>query len=587
MDLYRRLLSYLKPYKKRFLISAVCMLAVSATSGAAAYIIQPILDGIFMNKDERMLHMLPIAVVGIYIVRGVGRYFASSLMQTIGQLAVKDLRDALFAHLQKLSLSFYSSRQTGQIMSRVTNDVTVIQDAVSIVVYDLVREALTMVALLGVVFYRDWKMALVSLTVIPFSGALIGKLGKTLRVVSRESQERMADLTAMLHETITGIRVVQAFGMEEYEKTRFAKANDDYYDTVRRTIKVNEISSPLLEFIGAFGIAAIIWYGGSQVIKGGLTVGEFFSFLTALFMLYAPVSKLSRVNNKIQQALASATRIFEMMDADVTIKNAPGAKEIAPLSHGIEFINVLHSYESGKNAVDGVSMKVSRGEIIAIVGSSGAGKTTLVNLIPRFIDPAEGKILFDGMDIREATLKSLRGQIGIVTQEVFLFHGTIRENIAYGRGDAPMDEVIKAAKAAFAHDFIMETPQGYGAMIGERGVKLSGGQRQRISIARAIMKDPAVMILDEATSALDTESEKMVQMALQNLMTGRTTFVIAHRLSTVLHADRIVAMDRGKILESGAHDELMKLDGYYRRLFELQFNDGQTMAATNANITEK
>ncbi|MBI5814702.1 MAG: ABC transporter ATP-binding protein [Nitrospinae bacterium] len=579
MDMYRRLLSYLAPYRDRFIFAALCMVAVSATSGAAAYIIQPILDDIFMSKNADMLSLLPLGVVAIYLVRGVGRYFASSLMQSIGQLAVKDMRDALFGRLQSLSLSFYSTRQTGQIMSRVTNDVTVIQDAVSIVVYDLIREALTMVALMAVVFYRDWKMALVSVTIIPFSGALIGRLGKSLRIVSRESQERMADLTAMLHESITGIRVVQAFGMEEYETGRFKKANNSYYETIRKTIVINELSSPLLEFIGAFGIAAIIWYGGAQVIEGKATVGSFFSFLTALFMLYTPIARLSRVNNKIQQALASAARIFELMDSEVTIKDPRDAVDIPPLEKGIGFSSVSFFYAPGKPALSDIQLNVAKGEIVAIVGSSGAGKTTLVNLIPRFLDPGAGAVLFDGLDIRRATLKSLRAQIGIVTQDVFLFHGTIRENIAYGRVDAPMEAVEGAARAAFAHDFIIETPDGYDTMTGERGVKLSGGQRQRISIARAIMKNPAVLILDEATSALDTESEKMVQMALSNLMQKRTTFVIAHRLSTIMHADRIIAMERGRIVETGSHDQLMRQDGYYKRLFELQFNGGGDIAA--------
>ncbi|VAX21505.1 Efflux ABC transporter, permease/ATP-binding protein [hydrothermal vent metagenome] len=575
MNLYKRLLSYLKPYRGKFALASVCMLFVSASAGAAALIIQPILDDIFISKDEKMLNLLPVGVVAIYFVRGVGRYFASSIMQVIGQFAVRDIRDGLFVHLQKLSLKFYLSRQTGKLISRITNDVQVIQDAVSIVVYDLMRESLTMIVLLGVVFYRDWKLALVSILIIPFSAALIGRLGRSLRVISKESQERMADLTALLYETFAGIRVVQAFGMEGYEIERFKKANNRYFDTIRRTIRVNELSSPLLEFIGAFGIAAIIWYGGSRVIDGGTTVGAFFSFLTALFMLYAPIAKLSRSNNKVQQAMAAARRIFDLMDTTVDIKDKQNAVELSALNSGIEFRNVSFEYEPGTKVLDDVSLDIKRGSIVAFVGTSGAGKTTLVNLIPRFFDVSGGAILYDGIDLRDASIASLRKHIGIVTQEIFLFHDTIRANILYGSSKAGDGAVEKAAKRAFAHEFIMELPNQYETMTGERGVKLSGGQRQRISIARAIMKDPAILILDEATSALDTESEKMVQKAVTNLMTGRTTFVIAHRLSTILNADIIVTLDKGKIVETGRHKELLDRKGYYHRLFTLQFHDGR------------
>ncbi len=571
MNLYSRLLSYLKPYKTKFFLASVCMILVSASSGAAAIIIQPILDEIFMKRDTDMLTILPAGVVLIYLVRGFGRYYASSLMQVIGQQAVRDIRDRLFGHLQALSLRFYSSKQTGQLMSRITNDVQVIQDSVSIVVYDFLRESLTMIVLLGVVFYRDYKLALVAVLVIPLSGVLIGRLGRRLRVVSKESQEKMAELNSMLLENFTGIRVVQAFGMQEYEIGKFKKGNQAYFDTIRRMIKINELSSPLLEFIGAIGIAAIIWYGGGQVIEGNTTIGAFFSFLTALFMLYAPISKLSRVYNKVQQALAAAQRIFDLIDTPSLINDKTGAVALKPLERGIDIIGVTFEYDPGKPVLHDIDLHVDKGEALAFVGASGAGKTTLINLIPRFFEVASGAILFDGHDIRDVTVKSLRGQIGIVTQEIFLFHDTIRNNIAYGHTEAEIEEVERAAKAAYAHEFIMKMPDGYDTLIGERGIKLSGGQRQRVSIARAIMKDPPVLILDEATSALDTESELMVQKAMSNLISGRTTFVIAHRLSTILNADKIVVLDKGKVIETGAHEELMNQNGYYRRLFELQY----------------
>ncbi|MGK7346417.1 MAG: lipid A export permease/ATP-binding protein MsbA [Candidatus Nitrospinota bacterium M3_3B_026] len=580
MSLYRRLVSYLKPYRGRFILAGVCMVFVSASAGAAAMIIKPILDDIFLSRDEVMLKLLPLGVIGIYFVRGIGRYFASSLMQTIGQLAVRDIRDDLYTRLQRLSLRFYSTRKTGALMSRITNDVNQIQDAVSIVVYDLLRESLTMLALLGVVFYRDWKLALAAVFVLPFSGILITRMGRLLRGVSRRSQEAMAELNSMLSETFTGIRVVQAFGMEGYEIERFKKKNQDYVDTIKQAIKINELSSPLLEFIGAFGMAAIIWYGGARVIAGETTVGSFFSFLTALFMLYTPIAKLSRANNKIQQAMAAAERIFSLLDTRSEIVEKKDAAELAPLRDRIEFSSVSFSYEPGKPVLEDINLTTRKGEIAALVGPSGAGKSTLVNLIPRFFDVTGGAILFDGVDIRDVKVDSLRRQIGIVTQDVFLFHDTIAANIAYGRADAKMDEIEKAARDAYAHDFIMETPGGYNTVIGDRGLRLSGGQRQRLSIARAIMKDPAVMILDEATSALDTESEKIVQKALMNLMKGRATFVIAHRLSTILTADIIVVMDKGRIVETGSHGELMKMNGFYKRLFELQFSGASREGAT-------
>ncbi len=571
MDLYKRVLGYLSPYKKEFIIASVFMVIISATSGGAALIIQPILDDIFMKKDSDMLAILPIGIIVIYLARGLGRYFASSIMQTIGQSAVRDLRNNLFDNLQKLSFSFYSKNKTGAIISRITNDVQMIQDAVSIVVYEIVRESLTMVALLCVVFYRDPYLAAISLLVIPFSGALIGRLGRSLRSIATESQARMADMNSMLVETFGGIRIVQAFGMEKYETERFAKANEKYFDTIKRTIRINELSSPLMEFIGAFGIAAIIYYGGSQVIAGKSSVGTFFSFITALFMLYQPISKLSRANNKIQQAMASAKRIFELIDTPKDITDKENAIEKKDFQKSIVFDHVSFSYEA-ENVLSDISLTINKGEVVALVGSSGAGKSTLVNLLPRFFDVTEGSIKIDGIDIRDMTVKSLRAKTGIVTQEIFLFADSIANNIAYGHTTIDKTKITDAARSAYADDFINELPEKYETTIGERGVKLSGGQRQRISIARAIMKNPELLILDEATSALDSESERMVQQALSNLMRERTVLVIAHRLSTIKHADKIVVIEKGRIIDTGRHDELLDKCTIYQKLCRLQFD---------------
>ncbi len=575
---YKRLLRYLRPYMGSFLLAAIGMAVISSTAGGAAFLIQPLMDDIFIKKDRNLLMLLPAAIVGIYLLRGIGRYYSSMLMQKIGQLTVRDIRNDLYGHMQQLSLSFYHRHTTGKLVSRIVNDVNVIQDTISIVVYDLFRESFTAIALLAVLVYRDPKLSLFVLITFPFAALLIGKLGKKLRAISRNTQERMADLTSLMHEAFSGVRVVKAFGMEPYEVARFKEHNEGFFRTMLKTIRINELSSPLLEFLGAFGVGAIIWYGGMQVIDGQSTVGNFFSFLTAMFMVFAPINKLSRVYNKIQQAMGAASRVFEILDTPSEIVDAPDAKPTPPVAREVRFENVSFAYQS-EPVLRRVNIAIPAGTILAIVGTSGAGKSTLVDLIPRFYDPVEGRILFDGADIRHATLASLRAQIGIVTQEVFLFNDTVRNNIAYGHSDIPQERIEAAANAAYAHDFIMEMPKGYDTVIGERGARLSGGQRQRISIARALLKNPAILILDEATSALDTKSEIEVQKALNNLMQNRTTFVIAHRLSTIKNASAIIVLDKGNIVEQGTHDELLNAGGAYKRVYEMQFTrHGNTSA---------
>jgi subfamily B ATP-binding cassette protein MsbA len=567
---YRRLLEYLRPYMGGFLLASVCMVVVSSTSGGAAFLIQPMLDDVFIKKDAGLLAILPGAIVLVYLVRGLFRDFSSLMMQRIGAMAVRDVRNDLYRHMQHLSLSFFQRNTTGELVSRITNDITLVQDAISIVVYDVFREGFTVVALLGVLVYRDPVLSVFAVMVLPFSAWFIARLGRRMRHITRGAQERIADLTSLMTEAFSGARVVKAFGMERYESERFKAENERYFNVWTKTIRLNEISSPLLEFIGAFGVGAIIYYGGRHVISGETTVGNFFSFLTALFMLFAPVSKLGRVYNRIQQAMAAAARIFEVLDLKPEVAEQKGATAIGPVRREVAFKDVTFSY-GNEPVLRGISFTAGAGTITAIVGMSGAGKTTMVDLIPRFYDPAGGAVLFDGVNVRAATLESLRAQIGIVTQDVFLFNDTIKNNIAYGREGTPMELIEAAAKSAYAHEFIKSLPSGYDTVVGERGARLSGGQKQRISIARALLKNPAVLILDEATSALDTESEIEVQRALNNLMENRTTFVIAHRLSTILHADRILVVEKGRIVEHGTHRDLLAANGVYRKVFELQF----------------
>lgn len=560
----------MRPYWKAFIFAFVCMVVVSATTGLTAWIVQPVLDDIFIKKDVFMLKLLPFAVVVLYLGRGIFRYLATYTMNSIGIVVVMKIRNDLYNHLQTLSLNFFHGKRTGELMSRITSDVSLIEGSASNLLSDFIREILSMAGLIFVIFYRDWELAIIALLVFPPSLYFLVKIGEKLKRLSRKSQEKMADMASVLQENFTGIRVIKAFNKEEYESRRFSEQNSRFFNLAKKTIKYVEISSPLMEFVGAFGLAMIVWYGGMKVINDQISPGSFFSFMAALFMLYAPVRKLSRSNNNLQQAIAAALRVFYIIDTKPEIVDKDDAVALPSLSKRIEFRDVGFRYDT-EPILNNINLKVNKGEIIAIVGVSGVGKTTLVDLIPRFYDVTGGSIKIDGIDIMNVTLKSLRDQIGIVTQETFLFNQTIRYNIAYGREDASQENIIQAAKAAYAHDFIMKMPDQYDTVIGERGVKLSGGQRQRIAIARALIKNPPILILDEATSSLDTESEQIVQKALQNLMKNRTTFVIAHRLSTIVRADRIVVLDEGTIIDIGNHEELLKRGGLYHKLHEMQF----------------
>ncbi len=570
--MFKRLLSLARPHAPKFMFALLCMMVVGSATALSAYLVRPALDGIFVQKDYNMLKWISAAVVVIYIFKGACSYGHTVLMNYIGLRVIADLRNRLYEKIQEQSLSFFTKNPTGILMARITNDVNSVHGAVSEAITSLMKDSFTLIGLVFVIFYQDWKLALIASVVFPLIIYPIATFGRKMRRIARSTQVTIGSLTSLLQETISGTRIVKAFGMEEYENKRFARENENLFKLFLKSVSVSAVSSPFMEFLGGLGIAAIVFYGGYQVVNGISTPGRFFSFLTALIMLYEPVKRLTNVNNTIQQGIAGAERVFSIIDLVPEIRDKEGAVELPRISEGIEIRNVIFRYEEAA-VLKNINLSIRAGEVIAFVGMSGGGKTTLVNLIPRFYDIAEGSISIDGSDIRDVTIKSLRGQIGIVTQQTILFNDTVRNNIAYGDIDKSEDDIILAAKAANAHGFIMNLPQGYDTVIGEQGAKLSGGERQRISIARALLKDAPILILDEATSSLDTEAEIEVQDALETLMKGRTTFVIAHRLSTIRNADRIVVLVDGEIVEIGNHESLLEAKGEYYRLHSMQFMD--------------
>jgi len=574
MMLYLRLLQFLRPYWARLVIAALCSGLVAAFTGAYAWLVRPALDEIFINRNATWLILLPVALMAVSVLKGIANYGQTYLMVYVGTRVVTDIRQRLFSHLMRLPVGFHLKNPSSRMMSRVINDVNWIQNAVSGVVKDFFQQSLTFLVLLGVVFYQNWQLTLLSSVVIPLSIYPIVRFGNRLRRIATIGQERTADMSTALQETLTGIRIVKGFTQESAEDRRFARYNEAYFRSWMKSTQVSAITSPVLEAIGVIGVAGIIWYGGSQVIRGTMTPGTFFSFLTAVFLMYNPIKRLASANMTIQQALSAAERVFAVLDVETEAATDTGVQGLDGVQTSIELRGVSFRYDGVETwALRDLSLTVRAGEVLALVGSSGAGKTTLVNLIPRFYDPTQGAILIDGVDLREIRLAALRRQIGIVSQETLLFDDTVHNNIAYGKDEIADEAVMEAARAAYAHEFIMKLPNGYDTLIGENGVKLSGGERQRLAIARALLRNPPILILDEATSSLDTESERMVQMALANLMKGRTTFVIAHRLSTVQRADRIVVLAGGRLVEIGRHDDLLARGGIYQRLYQMQFQD--------------
>jgi subfamily B ATP-binding cassette protein MsbA len=576
---FRRLLGYTRPYRGRLAAALAAMVAYGAATAYLAKLIKDIVDDVLV-KDAQQARVLEVTavLVGVYLVKGVGAYLSAYWMTDVGQRVVRDVRNGLFAHILGQSAGFFARRTTGQLLSRVTSDVTQIQQAVSETIGDLLRETLALVGYLTLLFYTDARLAVVCLTSAPIIVYPLVRLGQKVRRTTKRSQEHLETLSHVASEAFSGHRIVKAFGTEAQEASRFARASDALYRTNMKVTSALSSLPPVMEFLGGIAMAAALWYGSHEIAQGRLTTGAFASFIGALFLSYGPAKKLSRVNANLQQAIAAAGRIFEMMDTHSEVIERPGAAPMAPLSSGVAFQHVSFHYEDRdrRRILRDVSFEVPIGKMVAIVGLSGAGKTTLVNLIPRFYDVTGGAILVDGVDIRDVTIASLRAQIGMVTQDTVPFDDTVAANIAYGSPGASKERIEAAARAAHAHEFVTMLPEGYETRIGERGQRLSGGQRQRLAIARALLKDPPILVLDEATSSLDAESEHLVQDALLRLMENRTSFVIAHRLSTVRRADAIIVLERGLVREVGRHDELLaRPNGVYARLYSLQmFENG-------------
>jgi subfamily B ATP-binding cassette protein MsbA len=569
-----RLVRYLKPYRIRLGAAFACSGLVAAFSGAYAWLVKPVLDEIFINKNESLLLILPLALFTVAVLKSLFNYGQNYLMNYVGNQVITDIRQQLFGKLIRLPVSYHDANTSGRLVARVVSDVTLMANAVAGVLKDIFQQGLTFLAMMGVIFYQNWRLGGLSVIVIPLAVFTMVRMGKRLRALAASGQERMGDMASTLQETLSGIRMVKAYGREESEAARFQRSNRSFLSTTMKAIQVSSLGSSHMEVIGVVGVAVIIWYGGFLVINGSMTPGEFFSFLTAMFMAYAPIRKLSGSNNAIQQALAAAERVFGVLDLKTEQEAEKGQLELPRIAQSVTFDDVTFHYESQSvPALNDINLTIRAGEMVALVGSSGSGKTTLVNLIPRFYEPTAGRILIDGIDTQSYTLRSLRSQIGMVSQDVVLFDDSIRNNIAFGREGTTDEDIIQAARLAYAHDFVERLPEGYQTVVGEKGVKLSGGERQRLAIARAILRDPPLLILDEATSALDTESERVVQLALANLMKNRTTVVIAHRLSTIQQADRIMVMARGSIVEEGTHDELLRRGGQYQRLHAMQFQD--------------
>lgn len=570
MNGYKRLFLYIKPYLGRLILAMVCALFASVANLYVPWLIKGVIDQVLADKDMMMLNLIAVSIVVAFFLRGVFLYEQNYLMSYIAQRVIIDIRAEIYKKLQKLPIAYFEKRQTGTVMSYVTNDVNAMQEGLSNHVIDGITEGVILIGSFAMMCWLHWKLTFLTLIIVPLVGYTMNIFGRKLKKTSFTMQERVADITSLLQEALSAIRVIRSFVREEYEIDRFAKQNQANFLAQMKNAKLMAMLAPVVEFLAAISVTMILWYGGMEVIDGNLTAGSLIAFLVYAVNLSNPIKRLSRVYGNIQKAMAAAERVFCVLDTPEDIQDAEDAEVLPPVKGNVKLTDVKFSYVPGELAIKGVTIEAEPGQMVAIVGASGSGKSTIANLIPRFYEIESGSITIDGYDIRAVTQHSLREQIGIVPQETVLFNGTVYDNIRYGNLEATKEEVLAAAKAANAHEFICQMPDGYDTQIGERGALLSGGQRQRIAIARAILKDPQILILDEATSALDTESEKIVQEALDKLLVGRTSFVIAHRLSTIVRADVIIVMERGLVVERGTHDELLAAGGIYSKLHQMQ-----------------
>lgn len=573
MTLYLRILSYIKPYMHRLIFAMFCTIMAAAGNLYIPWIIKDMIDEVLADKNGTMLNWIAASIIAIFVVRGLFWYGQNYLMSYVGQSVIIDIRAAVFKKLQRFSVSFYDKNKTGTIMSYVTNDVNALQSAMVENTIEMITEGFILIGSVVAMIYLDWRLTLFTVCTFPVVLWFMEFFGKKIRKTGGRIQECTADITSVLQESVASARVIKSFVREDYEVDRFDVENRANFRANMKNAQLMATLTPVVELVAAIGVTMIIWYGGNNVINGTITAGSLVAFLTYAVNISNPIKRLTRVIGNIQKALAAAQRVFMIIDMPEEIAESRDAKQLPEVSGKVEFQNVSFAYDDKGNVITDLSFSVKPGEVIAIVGPSGAGKSTIANLLPRFYDVNKGDIKIDGHSVREVTLDSLREQVGIVPQETMLFNGSVYNNILYGRLDATKEEIEAAAKAANAHDFIMQLTDGYETKLGDRGVNLSGGQRQRIAIARAILKNPRILILDEATSALDTESERVVQEALDRLMVGRTSFVIAHRLSTVKNADKILVLEKGNLVESGTHDELLALDGLYAHLYKIQYRN--------------
>ena len=577
-----RTISYFRPYWKLLLLSAICSAIVGGMDAGIIALTKNVLEKILTTKNSTVFMLIPPGIILLFVVRGGTRFTYDTSIKLAGQKAIQDIRNHMYGSNIRLDLAFFNRNAAGELMSRMTNDIGAMQEGIANIVTGLFRDLVSAIALLGYLFYLNWRLALLSFVAIPVTAYPARLLGKKIKNSSGRSLNIMGGITAILQESFSGIKVIKAFGLENQAIARFRAANLNYFQQVKKFIKYESLATPISEVIISFGIAAVVYFGGSQVLSGHMTSYDLIAFIGAMVMLSRPINKLQGVYSTLQRSAGAAERVFQLLDQHRDVADRQNALDIGRSSGVVEFCNVSFSY--GEDPIlQNISLTAERNRMIALVGPSGGGKSTLVSLIPRFYDVTAGAITIDGHDIRDISLKSLTNQIALVDQETTLFNESIANNIRYGKPGADLEEVMEAARTAFAHDFIEQLPEGYDTSIGDRGVRLSGGQRQRICIARALLKNAPILILDEATSALDTESEQMVQKALDNLMVNRTTFVIAHRLSTVLHADQIVVIEAGRIVESGSHEGLLASSGLYSRLHSLQFSDRDTVGSTTGS----